>query len=94
MCVKDHHLYPIQHSHLKHIATQANQGGANNLWKYMTDIKQSNKSSNYIMYQYLVDDEDDEIVAMQTKRQTNTIDNRQSCNRLPPDTKIEPIIET
>ena len=46
------------------------------------------------MYQYLVDDEDDEIVAMQTKKQTNTIDNRQSCNRLPPDTKIEPIIET
>lgn len=45
------------------------------------------------MYQYLVDDEDDEIVAMQTKRQTNTIDNRQSCNRLAPDTKSSPLLK-
>ena len=48
--IKDHHLYPIQDNHLKHIATQANQGGADNLWKYMTDMKWSNKSNNYIMY--------------------------------------------
>ena len=44
--IKDHHLYPIQDNHPKHIATQANQGGADNLWKYMTDMKWSNKSSN------------------------------------------------
>ena len=49
--VKDHHLYPIQDDHLKH---KANQAGADNLWKYMTDMKWSNKSSNYIMYQDLV----------------------------------------
>ena len=41
--IKGHHLYPIQDNHLKHIATQANQGGADNLWKYMIDIKWSNK---------------------------------------------------
>ena len=49
--VKDHHLYPIQDDHLKH---KSNQAGADNLWKYMTDMKWSNKSSNYTMYQDLV----------------------------------------
>ena len=91
--IKDHHLYPIQHNHLKHIATQANQGGADNLWKYMTDMKWSNKSSNYIMYQDLVDDEDDEIVAKPKDKPTlSTIENHVIV--LPLDTKIEPIIET
>ena len=52
--IKDHHLYPIQDNPLKQIATKAKQGGADNLWKYMTDMKWSNKSSNYIMYQDLV----------------------------------------
>ena len=86
--VKDHHLYPIQDNHLKHIATKANQGGADNLWKYMTDIKWSNKSSNYIMYQDLVDDD---IVAKKDKPTLSTIENHVIV--LPPDTKIEPIIE-
>ena len=91
--IKDHHLYPIQHNHLKHIATQANQGGADNLWKYMTDMKWSNKSSNSIMYQDLVDDEDDEIVAKPKDKPTlSTIENH--VIMLPLDTKIEPIIET
>ena len=31
--IKDHNLYPIQDNRLKHIATQANQGGADNLWR-------------------------------------------------------------
>ena len=56
--IKDHHLYPIQDDHLKQIATKANQGGADNLWKYMTDMKWSKKSSNYIMYQQLIDNGD------------------------------------
>ena len=51
--VKDHHLYPIQDDRLKQIATKANQGGADNLWRYMTDMKWSNKSSNNIMYEEL-----------------------------------------
>ena len=75
------------------IATQANQGGADNLWKYMTDMKWSNKSSNSIMYQDLVDDEDDEIVAKPKDKPTlSTIENHVIV--LPLDTKIEPIIET
>ena len=37
--IKDHHLYPIQDDRLKQIAPQANQGGADNLWRYMTDMK-------------------------------------------------------
>ena len=86
--IKDHHLYPIQDNHLKHIATQANQGGADNLWKYMIDIKWSNKSINYIMYQDLVDDD---TVAKKDKPTLSTIKNHVIV--LPPDTKIEPIIE-
>ena len=35
--IKDHHLYPIQDNHLKHIATQANQGRVQtiygNIWQ-------------------------------------------------------------
>ena len=42
----------------------------------MTDMKWSNKSSNYIMYQDLVDDEDDEIVAKPKDQPTlSTIEN-------------------
>ena len=86
--VKDHHLYSIQDDRLKHIATKANQGGADNLWKYMTDMKWSNKSSNYIMYEDLVDDD---IVAKKDKPTLSTIENHVIV--LPPDTKIEPITE-
>ena len=86
--IKDHHLYPIQDDRLKHIATKANQGGADNLWKCMTDMKWSNKSSNYIMYQDMVDDD---IVAKKDKPTLSTIENQVTV--LPQDTKIEPIIE-
>ena len=68
--IKDHHLYPIQDNHLKQIATKANQGGADNLWKYMTDMKWSNKSSNYIMYQQLIDNE---VMILSTNQMTITI---------------------
>ena len=81
--IKDHHLYPIQGDYLKHIATKANQGVADNLWKYMTDMKWSNKSSNYKMYQDLVDDD---IVAKKDKPTLSTIENHVIV--LPPDTKI------
>ena len=60
--IKDHHLYPIQDNHLKQIATKANQGGADNLWRYMSELKWSNRSSNYIKYQQLVDNADADIV--------------------------------
>ena len=86
--IKDHHLYPIQDDRLKHIATKANQGGADNLWKCLIDIKWSNKSSNYIMYQDLVDND---IVAKRDKPTLSTIENHVIV--LPSDTKIESVIE-
>ena len=86
--VKDHHLYSIQDDRLKHIATKANQGGADNLWKYMTDMKWSNKSSNYIMYEELENNE----LTEEGKPTLSTIENHVIV--LPPDMKIEPVIET
>ena len=85
--VKDHHLYPIQDDRLKQIATKANQGGANNLWRYMTDMKWSNKSSNYIMYEELENNE----LTEEGKPTLSTIKNHVIV--LPPDMKIEPVIE-
>ena len=86
--IKDHHLYPIQDDRLKQIATKANQGGADNLWKYMTDMKRSNKSSNYIMYEELENNE----LTDEGKPTLMTIENHVIV--LPPDSKIEPVIET
>ncbi|XP_068692468.1 uncharacterized protein [Montipora foliosa] len=37
--VKDHHCYPITDEKLKLTATKANQGGCDNLLKYMTEMK-------------------------------------------------------
>ena len=85
--VKDHHLYPIQDDRLKQIATKANQGGASNLWRYMTDMKWSNKSSNYIMYEELENNE----LTEEGKPTLSTIKNHVIV--LPPDMKIEPVIE-
>ena len=85
--IKDHHLYPIQNDRLKHIATKANQGGADNLWRYMTDMKWSNKSSNYIMYEELENNE----LTEEGKPTLLTIENHVIV--LPPDMKIEHVIE-
>ena len=87
--IKDHHLHPIQDDRLKQIATKANQGSADNLWRYMSELKWSNKSSNYIMYEEL---ENNELTEEEGKPTLLTIDNHVIV--LPPDTKIEPIIET
>ena len=86
--IKDHHLYPIQDDRLKQIATQANQGGADNLWGYMSELKWSNKSSNYIMYEELENNE----LTDEGKPTLLTIENHVIV--LPPDMKIEPVIET
>ena len=84
--IKDHDLYPVQDDRLEHIATQANQGGADNLWKYMTDMKWSNKSSNYIMCEELENNE----LTDKGKPTLLTIENHVIV--LPPDMKIEPVI--
>ena len=93
--IKDHHLYPIQDNHLKQIATKANQGGADNLWRYKSELKWSNRSSNYIKYQQLVDNADANIVK-QKDNKTNkptllTIENHVIIP--PEDMKIEYVIE-
>ena len=85
--IKDHHLYPIQDDRLKQIATKANQGGADNLWRYMSEPKWSNKSSNYIMYEELENNE----LTEEGKPTLLTIENHVII--LPPDMKIEPVIE-
>ncbi|XP_068689801.1 uncharacterized protein [Montipora foliosa] len=41
--VKDHHCYPITDEKLKITAAKANQGGCDNLLKYMTEIKWTRK---------------------------------------------------
>ena len=85
--IKDHHLYPIQDDRLEQIATKANQGGADNLWRYMSELKWSNKSSNYIMYEELENNE----LTEEGKPTLLTIENHVIV--LPPDMKIEPVIE-
>ena len=85
--IKDHHLYPIQDDCLKQIATKANQGGVDNLWRYMSELRWSNKSSNYIVYEELENNE----LAEEGKPTLLTIENHVIV--LPPDLKIEPIIE-
>ena len=93
--IKDHHLYPIQENHLKQIATKANQGGADNLWRYMSELKWSNRSSNYIKYQQLIDNGDAIIVKQEDSKShkptLSTIENYVII--LPEDMKIEYVIE-
>ena len=58
----------------------------------MTDMKWFNKSSNYIMYQDLVDNMDVLIEGDNYDKPTlSTIENHVII--LPPDTKIKPVIE-
>ena len=44
--VKDHHCYPITDETLKKVASKANQGGAQNLLKYMIEVKWSRRNEN------------------------------------------------
>ena len=41
--IKNNHCYPITNERLKVLATKANQGGVDNLWKFMTDMKWSRR---------------------------------------------------
>ena len=44
--VKDHHLFPITDEQLKTVAAKANQGGAQNLLKYMIEVKWQRRNEN------------------------------------------------
>ena len=77
--IKDHHLYPILDDRLKKIATQANQGGADNLWKYISDMTWNKKSSKFIVLKDLEEEEE--------------LDVSDHVIVLPPETKIKPVID-
>ena len=57
--VKEHHYYPISDERLKNIATKANQGGADNLWKYMSDMKWSRRHDQFAVLKSI--DEEEEL---------------------------------
>ena len=44
--VKDHHCHPITDEKLKIVASKANQGGCDNLFKYMTELKWTRRHEN------------------------------------------------
>ena len=94
--IKDHHLYPILDDRLKSIATQTNQGGTDNLWKYMSDMKWPNKSNKIIMYEDLGDDDMEDLIRQkEDKQKENKLTLAYNENHviiLPPETKIEPVI--
>lgn len=46
--VKDHHCFPITDEKLKMVASKANQGGCDDLLKYMTDMKWTRRYENVI----------------------------------------------
>ena len=46
--VKDHHCFPITDEKLKMVASKANQGGCEDLLKYMTDMKWTRRHENVI----------------------------------------------
>ena len=47
--IKDNHCYPIADERLKILATKANQGGVDNLWKFMTDMKWSRRHEQFVV---------------------------------------------
>ena len=57
--MKEHHYYPISDERLKNIATKANQGGADNLWKYMSDMKWSRRHNQFAVLKSI--DEEEEL---------------------------------
>lgn len=57
--MKEHHYYPISDERLKTIATKANQGGADNLWKYMSDMKWSRRHNQFAVLKSI--DEEEEL---------------------------------
>ena len=46
--VKDHHCFPITDEKLQMVASKANQGGCDDLLKYMTDMKWTRRHENVI----------------------------------------------
>ena len=77
--VKDHQCYPITDEQLKTIATKANQGGTDNLWKHMSDMKRARRYEQFVVLNDLGEEEE--------------LDVRGQVIVLPEDVKIEPVID-
>lgn len=77
--VKDHHCYPITDERLKTIATKANQGGTDNLWKHMSDMKWSRRREQFVVLNDLGEEEE--------------LDVSGQVILLPEDVKIEAVID-
>ena len=59
--VKDYHCYPVTDERLKQIATKANQGGTDNLWRYMSEIKWRRQHEQFTVLRDLNEEENLEI---------------------------------
>ena len=77
--IKDNHCYPITDERFKILATKANQGGVDNLWKFMGQMKWSRRHEKFVVINDLEEeaqlDVSDKIIV------------------LPEDEKIEPAID-
>ena len=77
--IKDNHCYPITDERLKILATKANQGGVDNLWKFMTDMKWSRRHEQFV----IINDMEEEA----------ELDVSNKVIVLPEDEKIELVID-
>ena len=77
--IKNTHCYPITDERLKILATKANQGGVDNLWKFMSDIRWSRRHEQFVV----INDMEEEA----------QLDVSNKIIVLPEDEKIEPVID-
>ena len=77
--IKGNHCYPNTDERLKVLATKANQGGVDNLWKFMTDMKWSRGHEQFVV---INDMEEEEQLDVSNK-----------VIVLTEDEKIEPVID-
>lgn len=77
--IKDHRLFPVTDERIKVVATKANHGGTDNLWKYMNEMKWNRHHDKFVVLNNLEEEEE--------------LDVSNNVVVLPPDTKIEPVID-
>lgn len=77
--IKYNHCYPITDKWLKILATKANQGGVDSLWKFMGEMKWSRHHEQFVV----IDDMEEE----------EQLDVSNKIIVLPEDEKIEPVID-
>ena len=77
--IKDNHCYPVTDERLKILATKANQGGVDNLRKFMGEMKWSRRHEQFVV---INDMEEEEQLDVSNKRIV-----------LPEDEKIELVID-